>query len=115
MSSQICPVCGARSTVELKWADGQWRCEIKCPECGTSSAATNTQPGESRRRAVAAWEAIGTIETSSRPMYAPLVGMTFACLSVISAATALGPLWGVWALAWALLTCAAIACLTVSR
>lgn len=112
MSSQICPVCGARSTVELKWADGQWRCEIKCPECGTSSAATNTQPGESRRRAVAAWEAI---EISRRPRYAPLVGMTFACLSVVCAATALGPLWGVWALAWALLTCVTIACLTVSR
>ena len=112
MSSQICPVCGARSTVELKWADGQWRCEIKCPECGTSSAATNTQPGESRRRAVAAWEAI---EISRRPRYAPLVGMTLACVSVVCAATALGPLWGVGALAWALLTCAAIACLTVSR
>ena len=112
MSSQICPVCGARSTVELKWADGKWRCEIKCPECGTSSAATNTQPGESRRRAVAAWEAI---EISRRPRYAPLVGMTFACLSVLSAAIALGPLWGVWALAWALITCVTIACLTVSR
>lgn len=111
MSSQICPVCGARSTVELKWADGKWRCEIKCPECGTSSAATNTQPGESRRLAVAAWDAI---EISRRPRYAPLVGMTFACLSVVSAATALGPLWGVWALAWALLTCVTIACLTVS-
>lgn len=115
MSSQICPVCGARSTVELKWDDGQWRCEIKCPECGTSSAATNTQPGESRRRAVAAWEAIGSIETGSRPRYAPLVGMTFAFLSVVCAATALGPLWGACALAWALLTCVTIACLTVAR
>ena len=115
MSSQICPVCGARSTVELKWADGKWRCEIKCPGCGTSSTATNMQPGESRRLAVAAWEAIGTIGTSRRPRYAPLVGMTFACLSVVCAATALGPLWGVGALVWALLTCVTIACLTVSR
>lgn len=115
MSSQICPVCGARSTVELKWADGKWRCEIRCPRCDTSSAATHERPGESRRRAVAAWEAIGTIGTGSRPRYAPLVEMTFACLSVVSAATALGPLWGVWALAWALLTCVTIVCLTVSR
>ena len=112
MSSQICPVCGVRSTVELKWADGKWRCEIRCPRCGTSSAATHERPGESRRRAVGAWEAI---EISRRPRYAPLVGMTFACLSVVSAATALGPLWGVWVLVWALLTCATISCLTVSR
>lgn len=89
----------------LEWRGGRWVCEVRCPACGSSSAASNAEPGEARRRAVRAWDGIGRPEPTALGVAATLC----LCMAAGALGGVLGPVWGGLAALALFTACAALA------